>query len=321
MRTTAFFANALMSACLMILGTEAANAQATRTWISGVGNDANPCSRTAPCKTFAGAISKTATGGEIDILDPGGFGAVTITKSITFDGGGGQVGSVLVSGTDGIVVAAGSTDVVTLRNLRLNGIGSGLNGINIISAGSVNVENCFIFGFTTNGIRASTGTASQLKVQGTTIKQNTGASTNGILVAPGSGGSAKVSLLNVILESNGANGLKADATLAMSPGVNVTLTDSQASHNGNDGVLAVSGASAAATVIINHATLAHNAVNGIEANQSAGSNATIVAGISTFDGNAVAALSTGGGTVGSYSNNFSNGNTTNNGTFSPVAPH
>src|ERR687888_2740117 len=89
------------------------HAQATRTWVSGVGDDVNPCSRTAPCKTFAGAISKTAAGGEIDALDPAGYGAVTITKSITIDGGGGQVASVLVSGTNGIVVSAGPTDVVT----------------------------------------------------------------------------------------------------------------------------------------------------------------------------------------------------------------
>src|SRR5271154_435508 len=95
----------------------AAHAQATRTWISGVGDDANPCSRTAPCKTWAGAISKTAAGGEIDALDPGGFGALTITKPITLDGGGGQVASVLVAGTNGITVAAGSGDAVIIRNL------------------------------------------------------------------------------------------------------------------------------------------------------------------------------------------------------------
>src|SRR6266478_7063234 len=114
---------------MICLWSSAAQAQATRTWVSGVGDDANPCSRTAPCKTFAGAISKTAAGGEIDALDPGGYGAVTITKGITIDGGGGQVASVLVSGTNGIVIQANaSTDVVTLRNLRINGIGSGLNG-------------------------------------------------------------------------------------------------------------------------------------------------------------------------------------------------
>src|ERR1700691_5524079 len=112
---------------------EVGQAQATRTWISGVGDDANPCSRTAPCKTFAGAISKTAGGGEIDALDPGGFGALTITKGITIDGGGGQVASVLVSGTNGINVAAPVTDAVTIRNLSINGIGSGIDGIRFIS--------------------------------------------------------------------------------------------------------------------------------------------------------------------------------------------
>src|ERR687887_2786612 len=107
---------------IMILWSSLAYAQASRTWVSGVGDDANPCSRTAPCKTFAGAISKTAAGGEIDALDPAGYGAVTITKSITIDGGGGQVASVLVSGTNGIVVQAGPADVVILRNLSINGI-------------------------------------------------------------------------------------------------------------------------------------------------------------------------------------------------------
>src|SRR5262245_36182877 len=80
-----------------------AQAQATRTWVSGVGDDANPCSRTAPCKTFAGAISKTATGGEINVLDPGGFGGVTITKAISIIADHVEAG-VLVSGTNGIIV-------------------------------------------------------------------------------------------------------------------------------------------------------------------------------------------------------------------------
>src|ERR1700676_5205555 len=97
-------------AICMCAMTSAAQAQATRTWVSGVGDDANPCSRTAPCKTFAGAYSKTAAGGEIDAIDPGGFGALTISKAITIDGGGGQVASVLVSAGNGIVVAAGAGD-------------------------------------------------------------------------------------------------------------------------------------------------------------------------------------------------------------------
>src|ERR1700744_1572808 len=99
-----------------------AHAQATRTWVSGVGDDANPCSRTAPCKTFAGAISKTATGGEIDVLDPGGFGAVTVTKSISIDGGGGSLAGITASGVNGITVNAQATSVVMLRNLKLSGL-------------------------------------------------------------------------------------------------------------------------------------------------------------------------------------------------------
>lgn len=147
-----FTINALAIAIFTFAFASFAQAQASRTWVSGVGDDANPCSRTAPCKTFAGAISKTAAGGEIDALDPGGFGAVTITKAITIDGGGGQVASVLVSGTNGIVVQAGPSDTVILRNLRVNGIGTGINGIRFLAGKALNIENDYIFGFTTNGI-------------------------------------------------------------------------------------------------------------------------------------------------------------------------
>src|SRR5262245_31782714 len=101
----------------LFLGSSLAYAQATRTWVSGVGSDANPCSRTAPCQTFAGAISKTAAGGEIDALDPHGYGSVTITKSIIIDGSPGNIAGVLASGTNGIVVNAPAGSIVTLRNL------------------------------------------------------------------------------------------------------------------------------------------------------------------------------------------------------------
>ncbi len=143
--------------------SSAAQAQATRTWVSGVGDDVNPCSRTAPCKTFAGAISKTAAGGEIDALDPGGFGSVTITKNLTIDGTTGQgFGSILASGTTGVNVndsatATPNTIVVTLRNLSINGAGTtlGTNGINFTSGRRLNVEGCQIFNFSTTGIRVA----------------------------------------------------------------------------------------------------------------------------------------------------------------------
>src|SRR6187401_640852 len=102
---------------------EPASAQATRTWVSGVGDDANPCSRTAPCKTFAGAISKTAAGGTINVLDPGGYGGVTITKAITIEADGDFAG-ITHSGTSGIIVNAGVNDVVTLRGLTIDGFGT-----------------------------------------------------------------------------------------------------------------------------------------------------------------------------------------------------
>src|SRR3979411_1949165 len=109
MKSFRFRLSLLGGALLMLAFTSVASAQATRTWVSGVGDDANPCSRTAPCKTFPGAISKTAAGGEINCLDPGGFGGVTITKAITIACEGVTAG-VLVSGTNAIIVNAGPSD-------------------------------------------------------------------------------------------------------------------------------------------------------------------------------------------------------------------
>src|SRR5437879_2104086 len=156
MRMFALPGSAILGGILAIaLNVMPAQAQATRTWVSGVGDDANPCSRTAPCKTFAGAISKTAGGGEIDALDPGGFGQVTITKSITLDGSG-TFASILASVGSAIIINTGSPlDIVVIRGLSLQGGGSNsspLNGINVIQAGAVYVENTAIEGFANTGI-------------------------------------------------------------------------------------------------------------------------------------------------------------------------
>src|SRR5258707_9763468 len=117
-------------ATFMFAFASLAQAQASRTWVSGVGDDANPCSRTAPCKTFAGAISKTAAGGEIDVLDPGGFGAVTITKAITIASEGAGEGGILVAGTNAITINAGINDVIILRGLQIDGGPIGSNSLN-----------------------------------------------------------------------------------------------------------------------------------------------------------------------------------------------
>jgi hypothetical protein len=159
---------------ISVLAGGLAQAQATRTWVSGVGDDVNPCSRTAPCKTFAGAISKTAAGGEIDALDPGGFGTITITKAITIDGGQGQIGSILASGTTGVNVNAGANDVVTLRNLSINGAGTtnGINGINLINAKALHIENCTISNFAQQGINIQTSAGGQVSVFNTVSRDN-----------------------------------------------------------------------------------------------------------------------------------------------------
>src|SRR4029077_13097389 len=133
--------NFVICLALALAFSSLAQAQATRTWVSGVGDDANPGSRTAPCKTFAGALSKTAPGGEINVLDPGGFGAVTITHSISIISVGFEAG-VLVSGTNGIVVSVADTDKVLLEGLDIEGLGTGLNGINIIGGGKTTIRRC-----------------------------------------------------------------------------------------------------------------------------------------------------------------------------------
>ncbi len=186
----------LAAACMIVLAVTAtsAQAQATRTWVSGVGDDANPCSRTAPCKTFAGAISKTAAGGEISVLDPGGFGAVTITKSISIVSDGSE-GSILASLSTGIIINAAATDNVVISGLMIEGAGNGLRGIRILRAKSVHIRDCVIRGFNSNpGLAveiAPTAADVQVFISNCTLDNNQ----NGIAVTPtGAGVNAKVFL-------------------------------------------------------------------------------------------------------------------------------
>jgi hypothetical protein len=145
-------ASALCLGAVALAAPSAASAQATRTWVSGVGDDVNPCSRTAPCKTFAGAISKTAAGGEIDCLDPGGFGAVTIVKSITIDCNG-VVGSTLFAGATTGVTVNGTDIVVVLRNLQINGAGTGQVGVRFVNGKRLILENVLVTQASQAGVR------------------------------------------------------------------------------------------------------------------------------------------------------------------------
>jgi hypothetical protein len=169
---------------LALVGSSAAYAQATRTWVSGVGDDVNPCSRTAPCKTFAGAISKTAAGGEISVLDPGGFGGVNITKSITINGEGTLAGILAGTGTTGVIVNAAPTDVVTLRNISIHGVAAA-HGIRFLNGGTLIVDRVDISGIATNGIDVESSSANaKVVISNTTIRGGT----NGIQVTNPGGG-------------------------------------------------------------------------------------------------------------------------------------
>lgn len=206
-------------------------AQATRTWVSGVGDDANPCSRTAPCKTFAGAISKTAAGGEIDVLDPGGFGAVTITKAITIDGS--NLGGILASFSNGVVVNAGANDVVRLRNLNINGTNNGLAGVRFLAGKALHVENSQIYGFTGYGIDFLPSTVSQLFVIDVKISNNKGASGGGIQIAPTGAGGAIASLDNARLENSTTGLVVRNGSIA-------SMRHSVVTGNSGNGVIVVS---------------------------------------------------------------------------------
>jgi len=173
------FRAAIYAPLLIAFAFSIAQGQATRTWVSGVGDDVNPCSRTAPCKTFAGAINRTITGGEIDALDPGGFGQVIISKSITIDGTATLAGILANSTTTGVSINITSTSdtakSVRLRGLSINGVGSGTNGINVIAANKVSVEDCVIDGFTGNGILVAAG---GVFIKNSTIRNNAVAGIN-----------------------------------------------------------------------------------------------------------------------------------------------
>lgn len=198
-------------AAVMVVGglSSPAAAQATRTWVSGVGDDVNPCSRTAPCKTFAGAISKTAAGGEINCLDPGGYGAVTITKSMTIsclytEGG-------ALAGGNSVLVNAGPNDVVFIRGLDIFGVNPPKNGVRFIAGGALHIDQVIIRRFNSAnsyGIDFAPSGNSKLYISGSTIADNgNGATGGGIGVKPAPSGTATVFIMDSIISNNAGHGI------------------------------------------------------------------------------------------------------------------
>jgi hypothetical protein len=256
---------ALVLVSFILALATAAQAQATRTWVSGVGDDLNPCSRTAPCKTFAGAISKTAKDGEISVLDPGGYGAVTITKSIYINGThGAGYGSIINSLVNGIVInitdAADVRKAVRLRALDINGVSNGINGVSILAANNVFVEDSVIDGNTGDGtssgmgIRMATSATCFLYVNDSRIHKNV----KGIRIAS-TAGFAVADIKNTDIENN-TTGIDA-ATLNSF----VTVDGCRISNNSSSGVIASASGS---NLTVRDSTLMHN---GTAINAGAGS--------------------------------------------------
>jgi hypothetical protein len=211
-----------------LLASAPASAQATRTWVSGVGDDVNPCSRTAPCKTFAGAISKTAGGGEINCLDPAGFGGLTIIKAMTVNCGY-TLGSALVAGGPGITINAGVNDRVTLRGIQLTGINQtvtpGTIGVRILAGKSVSIEDSVISNFSQQGVLDSR-----------------------------SAGNTKLSIRNTIISNNNAAGVSLTAT-----NISFTVLDNVLSLNNLNGISVAT----SNTVMIKRSVLSGNSGDGV----------------------------------------------------------
>jgi parallel beta-helix repeat protein len=297
-----YFAAAIACALAFFNLGQHAQAQATRTWVSGVGDDVNPASRTAPAKTFAGAISKTAPGGEIDALDPGGYGTVAITQSVTIDGAT-ALSSILASGATGVTINTTGTDTVTLRNLSINGAYSGANGITIVGGGNINVENCTIFAFSNNGINFAPTSGAKLSVRNCIIRECAG---NGILAHPSS--EADVTVSNCQISNNGV-GFRADDK------ANAVLSNCVVTSNNNLGVSSVNTSAAPVRVSLESCTLS---ANGGTAVKTQGANAHTFVGDCSISGNGAAVNPT-NGTIRSYGNNRVNNNT-NPSAFSSTAP-
>lgn len=306
-----------------ILPAPPVQAQATRTWVSGVGDDANPCSRTAPCKTFAGAIGKTIAGGIINCIDPGGFGAVTVTKSITIDCAGTYAG-VLASGTNGVNIPAAAGSIVTLRNLHIEGAPPtipGSIGISVTGGAIVHVENCKIFGFrggSAIGIRytAPAGAAGELYVSDTVIADNGTSATNGGIVITATGTGSVKAVLSRILVQNNSSGIRVDGT-GSTGGISVALRDSVSAGNTANGVTGImpAGGTARVNVQIDRGTLASN---GAAAVQADGANSFVFVGGTLVTDNNTGFSSINSGGLFSFNNNSVRQNA-NNGTPLPAA--
>jgi hypothetical protein len=296
---------ALGSFLFVALLSSASTAQVQRTFVSGLGFDSNPCSRTAPCRTFAQAISQTNSSGEVYVLDSAGYAAFTITKPVSIVAPVGVTAGISVFSGDGITINAGALDKVILRGLTVNSQGGG-NGITFNTGGTLHIESCVVNGFLSDGLFFHG--AGNLEVKDSIFRSNF----NGIEVSPASG-TAVATIDQVRLEGNSA-GLAArqgstvtvrnsvasgnvagfDCSSISSASAEMNIENSVASNN-NDGIVASSASTGVATVRVSNSTVTDNSIFGL---LNGGSPAVLLSrGNNTVEGNSTDTM----GTIGSYS--------------------
>jgi hypothetical protein len=313
MKMFRFTINALAVLVFTLGFASMVQAQATRTWVSGVGDDVNPCSRTAPCKTFAGAISKTAVNGEINCLDSAGFGSVTITKSITITCEG-VIGGILAAGTFGVNIndsgsATPGTAIVTLSGLDIEGTGTGTNGIQFIRGAVLHVHKTQIRGFRASGsggngifVEPSAGVAKVFVADSYITDNGATVSNAGILIRPTGGASANVAVNHSRLENN-FNGIFADGT-AGGGASNVNVKDSLVGGSSNSGVV-IASTGPAFSGLVDSTMINFNINTGAAVSGAA---ATLRIGSSTISNNVTGVAAFGGGILQSFKNNQIAGN-------------
>jgi hypothetical protein len=304
------FAAAAVAAITLVTAAPA-SAQANRTFVSGHGLDTNQCTLAAPCRTFAQAITLTNPGGEITVLDPAGYGSVTISKPISIvNDGVGEAGLTAVNSA-GIMINAGPTDVVTLRGLTLVGSGTADYGIRFSSGGGLNIQNSVIRGFQ-GGIFFYPGNASVLNVSDTVLSNNVN---DGVLVQP----STTNAVVNAFFErvqalGNGASGFDVIGYYASTSTINATAADCGSSGN-QIGYTATTNNSGSP---VKFAVISSKAVGNSRGVEAAGQGATMSLALSTISGNATGFYQAAPGVIDSFGNNFIL-DTTNTGNLGSVA--
>jgi hypothetical protein len=293
-----------IAGALLACGLSAAPAQAgpNRTFVSGTGTDSGACTHTAPCLTFAYALTQTAAGGEIDVLDPADYGPVLITHAISIVNDGVGVASIGVSSGNAITINVGPSDSVRLRGLTIDGFGGAIAGIAFGSGGNLEIENCVVQNFTNSGIVIAPDTSSSFTVSNT-IASNNGH--NGLVVGP-FGSAVVAGVFSQVKANNNFNGITVGGTLTSAASLNVNIVDSEFSNNSNAGIGVNSANGAAPTAVTIRNSVASYNGTGLFARF-----ANLRIGHSVVTGN-ITGVGSFGGTLTTYGDNDINGNTFDN---------